>query len=95
MTDQMRFIPAPITVKQGDVVRFLPVNRGKVRHEMVLGRMEDLKQHAELMKKHPDMEHDKPTSLMWRPERPVSSLGSSRPRGELYCPNYSTVAPLR
>jgi uncharacterized cupredoxin-like copper-binding protein/Cu/Ag efflux protein CusF len=60
MTDQMRFIPATITVKQGDVVRFLPVNKGKVMHEMVLGTMEDLKQHAALMKKHPDMEHDEP-----------------------------------
>jgi uncharacterized cupredoxin-like copper-binding protein/Cu/Ag efflux protein CusF len=60
MTDQMRFIPATVTVKRGDVVRFLPVNKGKVMHEMVLGTMEDLKQHAELMKKHPDMEHDEP-----------------------------------
>jgi uncharacterized cupredoxin-like copper-binding protein len=60
MTDQMRFQPAEITVKRGDVVRFVPVNKGQVMHEMVLGTMDDLKKHAELMKKHPGMEHDEP-----------------------------------
>ena len=29
-------------------------------HEMVLGTMDELKKHAELMKKHPGMEHDEP-----------------------------------
>ena len=60
MTDQMRFEPAEITVKRGEVVRFVPVNRGKVMHEMVLGTMDELKKHAEMMRKHPGMEHDEP-----------------------------------
>ena len=60
MTDQMRFSPAEITVKRGDVVRFVPINKGKVMHELVLGTMDELKKHAELMKKHPEMEHDEP-----------------------------------
>ena len=60
MTDQMRFHPAQITVKRGQIVRFLPVNKGQVLHEMVLGTMDDLKKHAELMRKHPGMEHDEP-----------------------------------
>jgi len=60
MTDQMRFLPAEITVKRGEVVRFVPVNKGQVLHEMVLGTMDELKKHAELMKKHPGMEHDEP-----------------------------------
>ena len=29
-------------------------------HEMVLGTMQELKEHAELMKKHPGMEHEEP-----------------------------------
>jgi uncharacterized cupredoxin-like copper-binding protein len=58
MTDQMRFHPADITVKRGDVVRFVPVNKGQVMHEMVLGTMGELKRHAALMRKHPGMEHD-------------------------------------
>jgi len=60
MSDQMRFAPAELTVKRGDIVRFVPVNKGKLLHEMVLGTMDDLKKHAELMKKHPGMEHDEP-----------------------------------
>ena len=60
MTDSMRFEPAALTVKRGEVVRFVPVNKGQVLHEMVLGTMDDLKKHAELMRKHPGMEHDEP-----------------------------------
>lgn len=58
MSDQMRFQPAEITVKRGEIVRFVPVNKGKVVHEMVLGTMNDLKKHAELMRRFPGMEHD-------------------------------------
>ena len=60
MSDAMRFTPAEITVKRGEIVRFVPMNKGQVMHEMVLGTMKDLKQHAELMRKHPGMEHDEP-----------------------------------
>jgi uncharacterized cupredoxin-like copper-binding protein len=60
MSDEMRFTPAELTVKESDVVRFLVTNNGKVMHEMVLGSMDDLKKHAELMRKHPGMEHDEP-----------------------------------
>ena len=60
MNDQMRFVPAEITVKRGETVRFVPMNKGQVLHEMVLGTMDDLKQHAEMMRKHPEMEHDEP-----------------------------------
>jgi len=60
MTDDMRFTPARISVRRGEVVRFVPANKGQVLHEMVLGTLEELKAHAELMKKHPGMEHDEP-----------------------------------
>jgi uncharacterized cupredoxin-like copper-binding protein len=60
MSDEMRFRPAELAVKQGDVIRFVVANKGKVLHEMVLGTMDDLKKHAELMRKHPGMEHDEP-----------------------------------
>jgi uncharacterized cupredoxin-like copper-binding protein len=60
MSDAMRFSPAEITVKRGEAVRFVPVNNGKVMHEMVIGTMKDLKAHAEMMQKHPGMEHEEP-----------------------------------
>ena len=57
MTDAFRFTPANVTVKRGETVKFIVANSGKVLHEMVLGTTEELKAHAELMKKFPDMEH--------------------------------------
>lgn len=67
MSDQMRFTPAEIRVKKGEVVRFVVANKGAVLHEMVLGTMEDLKKHAELMKKFPGMEHDEPNQAHVNP----------------------------
>lgn len=60
MTDKMRFDPSQITVKQGETIRFVARNNGKIMHEMVIGTMKDLKEHAEQMKKFPGMEHDEP-----------------------------------
>ena len=60
MSDTMRFSPAELRIRQGDTVRFVVRNRGKLMHEMVIGTMADLKAHAEMMKKHPGMEHDEP-----------------------------------
>jgi uncharacterized cupredoxin-like copper-binding protein len=57
MTDNMRFTPADVTVKRGDTVKFVVHNDGKVLHEMVLGTKQAIKEHAELMKKFPEMEH--------------------------------------
>jgi uncharacterized cupredoxin-like copper-binding protein len=60
MTDNMRFAPSQIQVKQGETVRLVAVNAGKVLHEIVIGTPQELKVHAEMMKKHPGMEHDEP-----------------------------------
>ena len=58
MSDAMRFSPASLTVKQNETVRFVAKNSGKIKHEIVLGTMRELKEHAEMMKKYPGMEHD-------------------------------------
>ncbi len=57
MTDAMRFRPSTMKVKRGETVRFVVSNSGKLRHEMVLGSMSDLKKHAAMMRKMPEMEH--------------------------------------
>jgi len=57
MSDAMRFAPAELVVKQGETVRFRLKNSGKVMHEMVLGTMKELKEHAEIMKQHSSMHH--------------------------------------
>lgn len=57
MTDSMRFSTPDIRVKQGETIRFVATNSGKVKHEMVLGTEKELKEHYEVMKKNPEMEH--------------------------------------
>ena len=57
MTDAMRFIPPSIDAKQGETIRFVIKNSGKVKHELVLGTEKELKEHYEVMKKFPEMEH--------------------------------------
>ena len=57
MTDAMRFTPSSITVKQGETIKFIVRNSGKLKHEMVLGTEKELKEHYEAMKKNPEMEH--------------------------------------
>ena len=60
MNDTMRFEPARIEVRQGETVRFVVRNAGKLMHEFVIGTKQELDEHAALMKKHPNMEHDEP-----------------------------------
>ncbi|KWT68536.1 MULTISPECIES: cupredoxin family protein [unclassified Variovorax] len=63
MTDGMRFNPSSIHVKQGETVRFVVTNSGKLKHELVLGTEKELKEHYEVMKKHPEMEHADPNMV--------------------------------
>lgn len=60
MMDNMRFSPDRVDVKQGDTVRFVVTNAGKVMHELVIGTKKDLDEHAAMMMKFPGMEHDEP-----------------------------------
>jgi len=57
MTDNMRFTPSEISVKQGETVRIVVKNSGAVKHELVLGTPEELKEHYAMMLKMPGMEH--------------------------------------
>jgi uncharacterized cupredoxin-like copper-binding protein/Cu/Ag efflux protein CusF len=67
MLDSMRFVPESITVKHGETVKFTVKNSGKVKHEMVLGTEKELLAHYEVMKKHPEMEHDDPNQITLAP----------------------------
>ena len=61
MTDDMRFAPNKIEVREGETVRLRAENKGKVLHAIVIGTKADLEAHAEMMQKHPGMEHDEPS----------------------------------
>lgn len=63
MKDDMRFHSSVFSVKQGETIRFVAKNSGKVKHEMVLGTQKDLQDHADQMKKNPEMEHAEPNMV--------------------------------
>jgi uncharacterized cupredoxin-like copper-binding protein len=67
MTDNMRFTPDSVDVKQGETIRFVVKNSGRLKHEFVLGTDHALKEHYELMKKFPEMEHSDPNQVTVQP----------------------------
>ena len=67
MSDSMRFSPASVSAKKGETIRFVLKNEGKLKHEMVLGTIEELKEHAALMVKFPQMEHADPNQASVEP----------------------------
>ena len=60
MLDTMRFVPDRIEVRLGETVRLVHRNAGKVMHEFVIGTKKELDEHAALMLKFPNREHDEP-----------------------------------
>jgi uncharacterized cupredoxin-like copper-binding protein len=60
MDDSMRFSPDKLAFKQGETVRFVIRNQGKLLHELVIGTKPELDTHAAMMVKFPGMEHDEP-----------------------------------
>ena len=67
MADTMRFNPSSVAVKQGETVRFVVRNSGQVKHEFILGTEKELKEHYEVMKKFPEMEHADPNMVTVAP----------------------------
>lgn len=57
MNDTMRFAPDQFNFKKGETVRFVARNDGKIRHEMVIGSVDELKEHAAMMRGNPTMQH--------------------------------------
>jgi len=90
MSDTMRFTPAEITVKRGEMVKFLIKNNGKMMHEMVLGTLDELKEHSELMRKFPAMEHDEPHMAHVAPGKSGEMDWQFTQKGEFY---YGCLLP--
>lgn len=67
MDDTMRFSPSQISVKEGETIRFFVKNVGKTQHEMVIGTTDELKEHAEMMRKMPSMQHAEPNMVTLAP----------------------------
>ena len=90
MSDAMRFSPSTLQVKRGDTVRFELTNSGKLRHEMVLGTLEELKKHAASMRDSPGMAHDQPYMTHVAPGEKGTLVWQFTKTGEFY---YGCLVP--
>jgi uncharacterized cupredoxin-like copper-binding protein len=53
MDDKLRFSPAQWNATEGEALRLVIINSGKVRHELVIGQESELTEHAKLMRETP------------------------------------------
>jgi uncharacterized cupredoxin-like copper-binding protein len=63
----MAFRPDSITAAEGETVRLVLHNRGKLTHEFVMDRHEEIMEHKAHMERLPDMEHDDPNAMRLGP----------------------------
>ena len=90
MDDSMHFTPGDLVLKRGQTIKFVVRNDGKIMHEMVIGTMKELKEHAELMRKFPDMEHDEPYMAHVAPGKREEIVWQFTRTGEFY---YACLIP--
>jgi uncharacterized cupredoxin-like copper-binding protein len=90
MRDSMEYLPNGLRLKVGDTVKFVVRNSGRIMHELVLGTMDELKTHAELMRKHPGMEHDEPYMAHVQPGKSETIVWQFTKPGAFY---YGCLVP--
>ena len=56
-----------ISIKQGETIKFVVAIQGKILHEMVIGTLKGLQEHAEMMKQMPGMQHSDPSMVSVKP----------------------------
>jgi len=66
---EMSFDPFRIEVKRGEQIRFVLHNVGTEDHEFLLATTKENLKHAEVMKKHPHMEHADPNGVRVAPKQ--------------------------
>ena len=82
MTDTMRFTPDRIEVREGETIRIVLKNDGKLLHEFVLGTKKELDEHAALMVRFPTMQHDEPYMAHVAPGRKGAIVWTFNRAGE-------------
>jgi uncharacterized cupredoxin-like copper-binding protein len=88
--NEMEYTPSRIEVKRGEQIRFVIRNAGKEDHEFLLATTEENLKHAEMMKKHPHMEHDEPNAMRLAPSKSAEILWKFTKAGTF---EYSCLIP--
>lgn len=87
---EMEFTPFRIEVKRGEQIRFVIRNAGIEDHEFLLATTEENLRHAEVMRKHPHMEHDEPNGVRLAPKKSAEIVWKFTKAGTF---EYSCLIP--
>jgi uncharacterized cupredoxin-like copper-binding protein len=87
---EMAYTPDKIEVRRGEQVKFVIRNAGKKDHEFLLATTAENLKHAEVMRKHPEMEHDDPNGVRVAPSKSAEILWRFTKRGTF---EYSCLIP--
>jgi uncharacterized cupredoxin-like copper-binding protein len=87
---EMAFEPYRIEVKRGEQIRFVIRNVGTEDHEFLLATTKENLKHAEVMKKHPHMEHDDPNGVRVAPKQTAEIVWKFTKAGTF---EYSCLIP--
>jgi len=87
---EMTYEPIRIEVKRGEQIRFVLRNAGTEDHEFLLATTKENLRHAEVMKKHPHMEHDDPNGVRLAPKKSAEILWKFTKAGTF---EYSCLIP--
>jgi uncharacterized cupredoxin-like copper-binding protein len=90
LLNEMDFTPANIEVQRGEQIRFVLRNVGVEDHEFLLATTAENLQHAAVMKKHPNMEHDDPNGVRVKPKQSAEILWKFTKAGTF---EYSCLIP--
>ena len=77
----MEYVPNRIEVKRNEQIRFVLKNVDIQTHEFLLASKAENQKHAEVMKKHPEMEHDDPNGKTLAPKASAEILWRFNKRG--------------
>jgi uncharacterized cupredoxin-like copper-binding protein len=87
---KMLFVPARLEIRKGDQVKFMLRNNGELDHEFVLANTAENLEHAEVMKKHPDMTHADANGRRLAPKKTSEVAWKFTKAGEF---EYSCLIP--
>jgi uncharacterized cupredoxin-like copper-binding protein len=89
--NEMDYTPSKVEVRRGEQIRFVVRNDGTESHEFMLGTTAENLKHAEMMKKHPDMEHADPNGVTVAPNKTAEILWKFSKAGIF---EYSCLIPI-
>lgn len=91
MSDMMKFMSGDLKIKKGETIRFVVDNtKNKVKHEMMINTIDEIKEHAEYMKKFPNMDHAEENVVSVPPGKTGEIVWNFNTTGEFY---YACLVP--